>query len=64
MEEIVGYRFHPTDEQLVGHFMRKKRLDPDYSHPKIREIKINDYEPSELPGKFMLSTHLLNSMYK
>ncbi|KAK2663889.1 hypothetical protein Ddye_002463 [Dipteronia dyeriana] len=50
MEEIVGYGFHPTNEQLVGNYLRKKRLDPDYSHPKIREVNIYDFEPSELPG--------------
>ncbi|KAI9174488.1 hypothetical protein LWI28_018171 [Acer negundo] len=50
MEKIVGFGFHPTNEQLVGHYLRKKRLNPDYSHPEITEMNINDHEPSELLG--------------
>ncbi|KAK3225845.1 hypothetical protein Dsin_005707 [Dipteronia sinensis] len=50
MEEVVGYGFRPTNEQLIGHYLRKKRLNPDYSNPNIREITICDHEPSELLG--------------
>ncbi|KAK0587340.1 hypothetical protein LWI29_021206 [Acer saccharum] len=51
MEKVVGYGFHPTNEQLVDHYLRMKRLNPDYSHPDITEMNINDHEPSELLGE-------------
>nr|UBT01626.1 NAC transcription factor 22 [Litchi chinensis] len=47
---IVGYRFHPTPEELINHYLRKKRLDPDFSVQKIKEVNLYDYEPSELAG--------------
>ncbi|KAL5749466.1 hypothetical protein ACOSP7_024069 [Xanthoceras sorbifolium] len=59
MEEIVGMGFHPTNEELTGHYLRKKRLDPDYSVPKIKEINIYDYEPQELPGLVLVQLNTL-----
>nr|UBT01625.1 NAC transcription factor 21 [Litchi chinensis] len=50
MGSIVGYRFHPTPEELINHYLRKKRLNPDFSSKKIKEVDLYKYEPSELPG--------------
>ncbi|KAL5813992.1 hypothetical protein ACOSQ3_024777 [Xanthoceras sorbifolium] len=50
MGKIVGYRFHPTPEELIGHFLKKKRLDPDFFVQKIKDVNFYDHEPSELPG--------------
>ncbi|KAK0587724.1 hypothetical protein LWI29_027718 [Acer saccharum] len=52
MVEIVGYRFHPTPQELIGHYLRKKRLDPDWPVQKIKDFNIYDFEPSQLPGLF------------
>ncbi|KAK3225839.1 hypothetical protein Dsin_005701, partial [Dipteronia sinensis] len=52
MDEIVGYRFHPTPQELIDHYLRKKRLDPDWSVQKIKDVNIYDFEPSQLPGLF------------
>ncbi|KAK2663888.1 hypothetical protein Ddye_002462 [Dipteronia dyeriana] len=52
MVEIVGYRFHPTPQELIGHYLRKKRLDPDWSVQKIKDANIYEFEPSQLPGLF------------
>ncbi|KAK4843573.1 hypothetical protein QYF36_010110 [Acer negundo] len=53
MVEIVGYRFHPTPQELISHYLRKKRLDPDWSVQKIKDFNIYDFEPSQLPGFFL-----------
>ncbi|KAG2720689.1 hypothetical protein I3843_02G036400 [Carya illinoinensis] len=48
MESIVGYRFHPTDEELVDHYLKLKRLGKDVH--VIAEVDVCKWEPSELPG--------------
>ncbi|XP_065864342.1 NAC domain-containing protein 62-like [Euphorbia lathyris] len=46
----VGFRFHPTDEELIDHFLiRKINGDGDDDDLGIPEIKICDYEHWELP---------------
>ncbi|KAK4268971.1 hypothetical protein QN277_022188 [Acacia crassicarpa] len=46
----VGYRFHPTDEELVDHYLRHKLLADDPSiHNTISEIDICNFEPWDLP---------------
>ncbi|KAK4843512.1 hypothetical protein QYF36_009058 [Acer negundo] len=50
MDSLVGYRFQPTPEELVRHFLKKKRRDPAFIDPTIRELNIYKYHPCELPG--------------
>lgn len=49
----VGYRFHPNDAELAGHFLKKKLLDLDSENMPIAEVKVCDFVPWELPGKTM-----------
>ncbi|KAJ0105326.1 hypothetical protein Patl1_17937 [Pistacia atlantica] len=49
MDVLVGFRFHPTDEEIIR-FLEKKRLDPDFSVHAITETNIYDFEPGELFG--------------
>lgn len=51
MESIVGYRFHPTDEELVDHYLKLKRLGKDVH--VIAEVDVCKWEPSELPGTYL-----------
>ncbi|KAJ6328895.1 hypothetical protein OIU77_010552 [Salix suchowensis] len=47
----VGYGFHPTDEELVGYYLRLKMhggYEQDVS--LIEEVNVCDYEPWALPG--------------
>ncbi|KZV38032.1 hypothetical protein F511_13286 [Dorcoceras hygrometricum] len=48
-----GFRFHPTDEELVVHFLhRKTKLLP--CHPDIiPDLDLHPYDPWDLNGKAM-----------
>uniref|UniRef100_A0A2N9HXQ4 NAC domain-containing protein n=1 Tax=Fagus sylvatica TaxID=28930 RepID=A0A2N9HXQ4_FAGSY len=47
----VGYRFHPTDEELINHYLKLKMLGKDSQVRDIAEVNICKLEPWELPGK-------------
>ncbi|XP_028752250.1 protein NTM1-like 9 isoform X2 [Neltuma alba] len=47
----LGFRFCPTDEELVGHYLRHKLMADDPSiHDTIPEIEVCKFEPWELPA--------------
>nr|CAD1843446.1 unnamed protein product [Ananas comosus var. bracteatus] len=45
-----GFRFHPTDEELITYYLLKKVLDGGFTGRAIAEIDLNKCEPWELPG--------------
>ncbi|GMI85853.1 hypothetical protein HRI_002254600 [Hibiscus trionum] len=49
--DIVGYRFHPTDKELIDHYLWNKALDRDSAVQAIGEVTgdLSDWEPGELP---------------
>jgi hypothetical protein len=47
-----GFRFHPSDEELVTYYLANKILDPlRFASPAIADVDLNKSEPWELPGK-------------
>ncbi|KAM7471424.1 hypothetical protein LguiA_009607 [Lonicera macranthoides] len=46
-----GFRFHPSDEELITHYLSKKVLDCNFSARAIGEVDMNKVEPWELPWK-------------
>ncbi|KAJ3692313.1 hypothetical protein LUZ60_012663 [Juncus effusus] len=46
-----GFRFHPTDEELITYYLLKKVLDTNFTGRAIAEIDLNKCEPWELPDK-------------
>ncbi|KAL8056997.1 hypothetical protein ABFX02_04G155100 [Erythranthe guttata] len=46
-----GFRFHPTDEELITHYLLKKALDCSFSSVPIGDVDMNKVEPWELPWK-------------
>ncbi|CAN6454455.1 unnamed protein product [Victoria cruziana] len=46
-----GFRFHPTDEELVTHYLSPKVLDPGFHSSAVAEVDLNKCEPWDLPRK-------------
>ncbi|RVW79378.1 Protein cup-shaped cotyledon 2 [Vitis vinifera] len=46
-----GFRFHPTDEELITYYLIKKVLDSNFTGRAIAEVDLNKCEPWELPEK-------------
>ncbi|KAJ7957065.1 putative NAC domain-containing protein [Quillaja saponaria] len=49
LELPPGFRFHPTDEELVNHYLCRKCAQKSIAVPIIREIDLYKYDPWELP---------------
>ncbi|URE05604.1 No apical meristem (NAM) protein [Musa troglodytarum] len=52
-EDVVlpGFRFHPTDDELVGFYLRRKVEKKPLSVEIIKEVDIYKYDPWDLPSK-------------
>lgn len=46
-----GFRFHPTGEEIIIHYLLKKVKDTRFASILIGEVDINTCEPWELPSK-------------
>ena len=54
-----GFRFHPTDEELITYYLLNKVLDSNFNSRAISEVDLNKSEPWELPGMYVLPSFLL-----
>ncbi|KAK6123041.1 hypothetical protein DH2020_043193 [Rehmannia glutinosa] len=54
MELPPGFRFHPTDEELITHYLSKKVVDGNFAAIAIGEVDMNKVEPWELPWRAKL----------
>ena len=54
-----GFRFHPTDEELLHYYLKKKVSFQKFDMEVIREVDLNKMEPWELQGKNLLLVLLL-----
>ena len=57
MEEIMlpGFRFHPTDEELVAYYLDRKITGRTIELEIIPEVDLYKCEPWDLPGNIILS---------
>nr|CAB3504151.1 unnamed protein product [Digitaria exilis] len=46
-----GFRFHPTDAEVVVDYLTHKALDSSFSCVVIADVDLNKVEPWDLPGK-------------
>ncbi|XP_058083099.1 NAC domain-containing protein 100-like isoform X2 [Magnolia sinica] len=51
MELPPGFRFHPTDEELITHYLSKKMVDGSFNARAIGEVDLNKCEPWDLPWR-------------
>lgn len=60
IEEIMlpGFRFHPTDEELVGFYLKRKIQQRPLSIELIKQLDIYKHDPWDLPS-MVLSFHFL-----
>jgi hypothetical protein len=48
-----GFRFHPTDEEIISHYLTPKALDHRFVSGVIGEVDLNKCEPWYLPGMLL-----------
>jgi hypothetical protein len=46
-----GFRFHPTDEELVDYYLRKKVASNKIDLDVIKDVDLYKIEPWDLQGK-------------
>ncbi|KAL5815587.1 hypothetical protein ACOSQ4_026228 [Xanthoceras sorbifolium] len=46
-----GFRFHPTDEELITCYLTRKVSDTSFTSKAIVDVDLNKCEPWDLPGK-------------
>ncbi|CAD6203486.1 unnamed protein product [Miscanthus lutarioriparius] len=46
-----GFRFHPTDEEIISHYLTHKALNHRFISGVIGEVDLNKCEPWDLPGR-------------
>lgn len=51
-----GFKFCPTDEELLSYYLKKKLDGSDKCVEVISEVEINKYEPWDLPAKSVIQS--------
>ncbi|KAF7059264.1 hypothetical protein CFC21_066191 [Triticum aestivum] len=51
LELPSGFRFHPTDEEIITSYLVPKVLNPTFTAIAIAEVDLNKNDPYELPKK-------------
>nr|GEW54879.1 NAC domain-containing protein 82-like isoform X2 [Tanacetum cinerariifolium] len=52
---VPGFRFHPTDAELVMYYLKRKVLGKKIIVEAVAEVNIYDYSPWDLRGIVNLS---------
>ncbi|CAH2055142.1 unnamed protein product [Thlaspi arvense] len=46
-----GFRFHPTDEEIITHYLKEKVFNIRFTAAAIGQADLNKNEPWDLPSK-------------
>lgn len=57
----AGFRFHPTDEELITCYLINKISDSNFTGRAITDVDLNKCEPWDLPGIQLLLLLLSSS---
>ena len=49
-----GFRFHPTEEELLHYYLRKKVAFEKIDLDVIREVDLNKLEPWDIQGTILI----------
>ncbi|KAE8699090.1 Protein BEARSKIN2 [Hibiscus syriacus] len=58
-----GFRFHPTEEELLHYYLTKKVSFQKFDMEVIREVDLNKMEPWELQERCRIGSSLQNEWY-
>ena len=58
-----GFRFHPTEEELLHYYLRKKVASEKIDLDVIRDVDLNKLEPWDIQGKFSHHHFLSNELF-
>lgn len=59
-----GFRFHPTDEELITFYLASKVFKGSFCGVEIAEVDLNRCEPWELPGTLLyIYTHYIHDSH-
>ncbi|XWS30542.1 hypothetical protein CRYUN_Cryun24cG0126700 [Craigia yunnanensis] len=59
----IGYRFHPTDEELVVHYLKRKALSLPLPASVIPEFDVFQTDPWSLPGDLKENRYFFSNRY-
>jgi len=58
-----GFRFHPTDEEIITCYLTEKVLNRTFSATAIGEADFNKCEPWDLPSKYYFNSLILSLFF-
>ena len=58
-----GFRFHPTEEELLHYYLRKKVAYEKIDLDVIQEVDLNKLEPWDIQGTNKLNTSFLIPLF-
>lgn len=57
---LPGFRFHPTDEELVGFYLKRKIQQRSLPIELIRQLDIYKYDPWDLPSMLICLSSIIS----
>ncbi|KAJ0978135.1 hypothetical protein J5N97_013609 [Dioscorea zingiberensis] len=51
MDLPPGFRFHPTDEEIISHYLTPKVINHGFNARAVGQVDLNKCEPWDLPSK-------------
>ena len=58
-----GFRFHPTDEEIINHYLIRKVLNSNFTATAVAEVDLNRNEPWDLPSKLSTASEIIITVF-